>query len=185
MKIAYFDCFSGISGDMVLGALADLGIGLPFLQKELEKLKLQGYSLSQRKLKRGVIETTKVDVKVTDPSPTGRNLKDISQLIEKSSLSEDIQKDSITIFRRLAQAEAAVHGESVDEIHFHEVGAIDSIIDIVGSVIGLHHLKITKIVCSSINTGSGFVKCAHGTLPVPAPAVLELLKGCPCFSSGP
>lgn len=185
MKIAYFDCFSGISGDMILGALADLGIELSFFQKELKKLNLQGgYSLSYRKLKRGIIETTKVDVKVTDQSPAERNLKDICQIIEKSSLSENIQEDSIKIFQRLAKAEAAVHGGSIDQVHFHEVGAIDSIIDIVGSVIGLHHFKISKIISSPINTGSGFVKCDHGTLPVPAPAVLELLKGFPCFSSG-
>lgn len=169
---------------MVLGALADLGIELPLFQQELDKLKLKGYSLSCRKVKRGVIETTKVDVEVTEKFPAEKNLKNIINIIEDSSLPDKIRTDSIKIFQRLAKAEAAVHGTTVDKVHFHEVGAIDSIIDIVGSVIGLYHLNISKIICSPVNTGSGFVKCEHGTLPVPAPAVMELLKGTPCFSSG-
>lgn len=184
MKIAYFDCFSGISGDMILGALADLSDEPAFIQKELKKLKLKAYSLSFKKVKRGIIETTKADIEVTEKVPTAKNLKNIINIIEVSDLSQKIKNDSIKIFRRLAKAEAAVHGTTVDRVHFHEVGATDSIVDIVGSVIGIHHLNISKIVLSSINTGSGFVKCEHGTLPVPAPAVIELLRGFPCFSSG-
>ena len=184
MKIAYFDCFSGISGDMVLGALADLTDGPTFLREELKKLSLKGYSLSHKKVKRGVIESTKVDVKITEKNSSQKNLKDIIKIVESSSLEESIKKDSIKIFNRLAKAEASVHGTTINEVHFHEVGAIDSIVDIVGSVIGLHHLNVSKIVSSPLNTGSGFVKCDHGTLPVPAPAVMELLKGFPCFSSG-
>ncbi|HJN02058.1 MAG TPA: nickel pincer cofactor biosynthesis protein LarC [Nitrospinota bacterium] len=184
MKIAYFDCFSGISGDMILGALADLGNDFSFIKKELKKLDLKGYSLSHKKVKRGVIETTRVDVKVTEKSSSKRNLKSIISIIKNSGLAEKIKNDSIKIFRRLAEAEATVHGTTINKIHFHEVGAIDSIVDIVGSVIGIHHLNISKIVSSSINIGSGFVKCDHGTLPVPAPAVVEILRGVPCFSSG-
>jgi len=184
MKIAYFDCFSGISGDMILGALADLGNDFSFIKKELKKLDLKGYSLSHKKVKRGVIETTRVDVKVTEKSSSKRNLKSIISIIKNSGLAEKIKNDSIKIFRRLAEAEATVHGTTINKIHFHEVGAIDSIVDIVGSVIGIHHLNISKIVSSSINVGSGFVKCDHGTLPVPAPAVVEMLRGVPCFSSG-
>lgn len=184
MKIAYFDCFSGISGDMILGALADLGNDFSFIKKELKKLDLKGYSLSHKKVKRGVIETTRVDVKVTEKSSSKRNLKSIISIIKNSGLAEKIKNDSIKIFRRLAEAEATVHGTTINKVHFHEVGAIDSIVDIVGSVIGIHHLNISKIVSSSINIGSGFVKCDHGTLPVPAPAVVEILRGVPCFSSG-
>ena len=184
MKIAYFDCFSGISGDMILGALADLGNDFSFIKKELKKLDLKGYSLSHKKVKRGVIETTRVDVKVTEKSSSKRNLKSIISIIKNSGLAEKIKNDSIKIFRRLAEAEATVHGTTINKVHFHEVGAIDSIVDIVGSVIGIHHLNISKIVSSSINVGSGFVKCDHGTLPVPAPAVVEILRGVPCFSSG-
>ena len=184
MKIAYFDCFSGISGDMILGALADLGNDFSFIKKELKKLDLKGYSLSHKKVKRGVIETTRVDVKVTEKSSSKRNLKSIISIIKNSGLAEKIKNDSIKIFRRLAEAEATVHGTTINKVHFHEVGAIDSIVDIVGSVIGIHNLNISKIVSSSINIGSGFVKCDHGTLPVPAPAVVEILRGVPCFSSG-
>lgn len=184
MKIAYFDCFSGISGDMTLGALADLMADPSFLSDELQKLNLRGYSLSFKKVKQGVIEATKAVVKITDSSPSARKFTDISGLIEGSSLSDRTQKGSMKIFRRLAEAEAAVHGTTVEEVHFHEVGAIDSIVDIVGSVIGIHHLNISKIVSSPLNTGSGFVKCDHGTLPVPPPAVMKLLEGFPCFSSG-
>tara|TARA_B100000959_G_scaffold280078_1_gene341292 strand:+ start:1420 stop:2601 length:1182 start_codon:yes stop_codon:yes gene_type:complete len=184
MKIAFFDCFSGISGDMILGALTDLSDAPSFLREELKKLDLKGYSISNKKVKRGVIQATKVDVKVTEKSSSQKNLKNIVSIIENSGLAEKIKKDSIKIFRRLAEAEAKVHGTTIDKVHFHEVGAIDSIVDIVGSVIGIHHLNISKIVSSPLNTGSGFVKCAHGTLPVPAPAVMELLKGFPCFSSG-
>ncbi len=184
MKIAYFDCFSGISGDMILGTLADLMGGISIVEEELKKIGLKDYSLSCRKVKRGVIEATKVDVEVSEKNPASRNLKDIIGIIETSGLLKKVKDDSIKIFRRLAEAEAKVHGADIESVHFHEVGAIDSIVDIVGSVIGLHHLNISKIVSSSINTGSGFVKCEHGTLPVPAPAVVELLKGFPCFSSG-
>ncbi len=169
---------------MILGALTDLSDAPSFLREELKKLDLKGYSISNKKVKRGVIQATKVDVKVTEKSSSQKNLKNIVSIIENSGLAEKIKKDSIKIFRRLAEAEAKVHGTTIDKVHFHEVGAIDSIVDIVGSVIGIHHLNISKIVSSPLNTGSGFVKCAHGTLPVPAPAVMELLKGFPCFSSG-
>ncbi|MDP6625963.1 MAG: nickel pincer cofactor biosynthesis protein LarC, partial [Nitrospinota bacterium] len=152
--------------------------------EELKKLSLKGYSLAHKKVKRGVIESTKVDVKITEKNSSQKNLKDIIKIVESSSLEESIKKDSIKIFNRLAKAEASVHGTTINDVHFHEVGAIDSIVDIVGSVIGLHHLNVSKIVSSPLNTGSGFVKCDHGTLPVPPPAVIELLKEFPCFSSG-
>jgi len=169
---------------MVLGALTDLSDDPSFLQEELKKLDLKGYSISHKKVKRGVIQATKVDVKVTEKKSSKKNLKSIISIIENSDLAKKIKNDSTKIFRRLAEAEAKVHGTTIEKVHFHEVGAIDSIVDIVGSVIGIHHLSISKIVSSSINTGSGFVKCDHGTLPVPAPAVVEILRGVSCFSSG-
>jgi pyridinium-3,5-bisthiocarboxylic acid mononucleotide nickel chelatase len=182
MKIAYFDCFSGASGDMILGALIDAGASRKKLIEELKKLNLDNYELDSKKVLRSSITGTKFDVLIKkdiahDEHHRRRTLKDISRLINQSSLSESVKRGSIRIFEKLADAEAKIHNTLPEEVHFHEVGAIDSIIDIVGAVIAFHDLKIEKIYFSPIRTGTGFVKCEHGQFPVPAPATVELLKG--------
>ncbi|MFQ5713824.1 MAG: nickel pincer cofactor biosynthesis protein LarC [Candidatus Scalinduaceae bacterium] len=182
MKIAYFDCFSGASGDMILGALIDSGFSLDKLNEELKKLELKDYKLDLKRVPRSGITGTKFDVIIPDEKTDKENnyrrtLKDITKIINGSTLSEDVKRDSVKIFENLAKAEAKVHNASPDDVHFHEVGAIDSIIDIVGSVIAIYDLKIEKIYFSPIRTGTGFVKCHDGEFPIPAPATIELLKG--------
>lgn len=178
MKIAYFDCFSGISGNMVLGALLDLGLAIDDLRAELAKLKLEGYRIEAAAVKKNGIAGTLVDVPITE-SDVHRHLPDIEGIIEESELSAWVKENSKAIFHRLAEAEAEVHGTTPDHIHFHEVGAMDAIVDIVGSVIALELLGIDYIVSSPIPTGQGWVVAAHGRLPVPAPATAVLLKGVP------
>ncbi|MFN3531295.1 MAG: nickel pincer cofactor biosynthesis protein LarC [Candidatus Brocadia sp.] len=188
MKIAYFDCFSGISGDMTLGAFVDAGLDINLLSDQLAQLHLHGYEISAEKVKRAGISGTKVHVTISpkDNHTHGFHhghhhnshlkLSDIQAVIEKSTLRSDIKDDSIKIFQRLAMVEAKVHNTSIEKVHFHEVGAIDSIIDIVGSVIAIKHLGIEKIYFSPVPTGCGYTTCEHGTFPVPAPATAELLK---------
>jgi len=183
MTLAYFDCFSGISGDMTLGALVDAGVGIDVLRAELEKLNLPGYELTALKVMRSGISATKVHVCLDEKDQPVRHLADIRKLIEASSLSASIKQKSIAIFEKLAEVEAAVHGTTPDNVHFHEVGAVDAIVDIVGSIIGLELLDITAIVGSPVNVGSGTILTRHGTLPVPAPATAELLKGIPSYGS--
>ncbi len=175
MKIAYFDCFSGIAGDMILGALIDAGLELKALKKELKKLPLKGYEIRVKKIKKNEIIGTKFEIK-TQKEKKHRNLKDIHRIIDKSSLDKKIKDDSKRIFRKLAQAESLVHGVKIDRIHFHEVGAVDAIIDIVGVVIALSFLRIDKVYSSPLPISRGFVKFSHGKFPVPAPATLELCK---------
>jgi len=190
---AYFEMFSGISGNMVLGALIDLGLDPKSLESELNKLGLQNeYEIKIEKVSRSHIGGTYVDVHLHDHEHDhahdhdhhGRNLEDINKIIETSELSRTIKEKSKTIFLNLAKAEAKVHRTEINEIHFHEVGAVDAIVDIVGSVTGLELLGIDRIYASSINTGQGYVIAAHGKLPVPAPATMELLKNVPTYSSG-
>ncbi|MDO8282365.1 MAG: nickel pincer cofactor biosynthesis protein LarC [Thermodesulfovibrionia bacterium] len=195
--IAYFDCFSGISGDMILGALVDAGVSLEALKKELSKLPVSGYELKVKKVKRSGFSATKVDVVLYNPSqspltkgglkggqPSAKKWKDVQKIIKTSSLSQDIKAKGLLIFKRLFEAEAKVHGEKIQDVHLHELGAIDCIVDIFGALIGLDMLGITEIYSSPLNVGGGTVKTAHGILPVPAPATLELLKGVPIYSSG-
>ena len=183
MKIAYFDCFAGISGDMILGALVDVGLGLEVLREELGKLNLHGFRLEANQVTKGSLTGTKVEVVIDDHQHTHRHLSHILEAIEGSGLEPKVQKDCRAIFTRLAEAEAKVHGTSVEHVHFHEVGALDSIVDIVGSVIGLHQLKVEQIYSSPLHLGSGFVMAEHGKLPVPAPGTAELLKGFPAYAS--
>ncbi|MFC2135367.1 nickel pincer cofactor biosynthesis protein LarC [Bacteroidota bacterium] len=183
MKIIYFDCFSGASGNMILGALIDTGLNVELLKEELKKLNLGGYEfITSKKVNKG-ISGTHLQIKVSSGN-THRGLKDIFKIIDDADLKEVVKNKSKKIFSRLAEVEARIHNKTVDEIHFHEVGAVDSIVDIVGTVIALDLLGIEKVTSSKIHVGTGTLKCAHGTLPVPAPATLELLRGVPVYSTG-
>ena len=175
-RVAYFDCFSGCSGDMVLGALIDAGLSLDLLEKGLSSLGLSGYRLSAEKVRRSAIVATKFDVATdeTEVHPS-RSLKDIVMLITTSGLAPQVKDMALAIFRRLGEAEASVHGVPLEEVGFHEVGAVDSIMDIVGVALGLDALKIERFYSSPLPLGSGTVSTAHGILPVPAPATLRLV----------
>jgi hypothetical protein len=183
MKLLYLDCFSGISGDMFLGALLDLGIAERDFVAELRKLPLSGYEIEIKKALKKGIAGTDVYIKSSEHHPH-RGLKEIYDIIDKSALKPEVKKMSKEAFLKLAQAEGKIHGKAPEEIHFHEVGAVDSIVDIVGSCILMDMLKPDLVVSSPVNVGSGTVECAHGVLPVPAPATLELLKGVPVYARG-
>jgi len=184
MKIAFLDCFSGISGDMMVGALIDLGLDFRYLEKELKKLNISGYKLEIAKVKRNGIKGVKFDVNVDLKKHHHRNLKEINNIIERSKLNKEVKDLSKAIFNEIAKAEAKAHGIKVNDVHFHEVGAVDSIIDIVSTSIGINYLGIEKVISSPLNVGSGFVKAEHGLLPVPAPATAEILKNIPFYSNG-
>ncbi len=175
---AYLDCFSGISGDMLLGALLDCGLTEQELRDQLAKIELDPFELKIRRVARQSISAVSIQV-VSSTDQRFRNLRDIRSLLEKSSLDQTIVRRSLAVFTRLAEAEAKVHNRPVEEIHFHEVGALDTIIDIVGTVAGFQLLGIASIHCAPLPLGRGFVDCAHGSLPLPAPAVCELLEGIP------
>jgi uncharacterized protein (TIGR00299 family) protein len=238
MKILYYDCFAGISGDMNLGAMIDLGVDAGYLTGELQKLNLDGYDIRVSKQQRKGITGTQVDVLLTGngherghehhhdhgggdhehshghhhhlhgpPSifeglkrriipeyyrepecehghdggehHGHRNLGDIEKIIRESELADEVKRMSMDIFRMVAQAEAKIHGKPIDEVHFHEVGAVDSIVDIVGAAVCIDYLAPDRIIASPVEMGGGFVNCAHGTFPVPAPATLEIMKGKP------
>lgn len=178
MTIAYVDCFSGISGDMFLGALVDAGLEVNALRQALESLPVSGYTLESERVTREGITGHAVRVRVSDPSQEPeRHLSDIETIIRVSRLESLVQDQAIAVFRTLGEAEATVHGVPIEAVHFHEVGAIDSIVDIVGVVWGLRRLGIDHVYASSLPTGSGSVQTAHGLLPVPAPATLAILAG--------
>ena len=220
MRIAYLDCFSGISGDMFLGALIDAGVSSQIFERAVTALNV-GARLEISKVNRSGIGATKVDVivivngekdlprvgrtGVSDPHEhsehhhpahhehqhhehphheQGRSLAEIRQIIRKAHIGEAAKSKAIAIFEKLGEAEAKIHNVLVEEIHFHEVGAVDALVDIVGAAVGAEALGVDEIVCSPLNVGGGTVTCAHGTFPVPAPATVELLKGCPVYSSG-
>jgi pyridinium-3,5-bisthiocarboxylic acid mononucleotide nickel chelatase len=229
-RIAYFDCASGASGDMVLGALVDLGLPLDRLRAELAKLPLTGYRLDARKVERAGIQATKVHVVLegqigkTDGGQNGktdgdghghgdadghehehdhehdhdhdhdqdhdqdahphRGLREILRMIETSGLDPGVKERTSVLFRRLGEAEASVHGIDVEKVTFHEVGAVDSIVDVVGAVIGLGWLDVDRFLASPLNVGSGTVKIAHGVYPVPPPATLQLVSGVPVYGKG-
>lgn len=180
--IAYFDCCSGISGDMVLGALIDCGLDIKALRRELAKLPVKDYSISASKDERHHIVGTNFSVRFKE-SQHHRAFKEIKTLISRSRLSPRVKGLSISIFETLAKAEAKVHGCKADDVHFHEVGAVDSIIDIVGTAIAIEYLGIEKVYASSLPLGSGWVNASHGKMPVPAPATLEILKDVPIAKS--
>lgn len=217
MKILYYDCFSGISGDMNLAAMVDLGVDQKYLLNELKKLKVEGYSISFVVDQRKGITGTRADVLLADEHTHNhfghehshehnhshdqkqtsfsfnnlkavfqphahthdRNFTNICQMIWESTLNENVKNISIEIFRKIAVAEGHIHGKPLDEVHFHEVGAVDSIVDIVGAAICVDFLQPDKIISSPVQLGGGMVKCAHGTFPVPAPATLEIMKDKP------
>lgn len=188
MKTVYFDCFAGISGNMLLGAFLDAGVPEESLRNELAKLNLTGYELKiQRVIKQG-IAAVHADVELVhhhhdhEHHYHHRYLPDIYAILDQSALAQAVKDNSKKIFLRLAEAEAKVHGTTVDKIHFHEVGAIDSIVDIVGAAFCLHYLGIEKVCASRLQTGSGFVQCSHGQMPVPAPATAELLRNIPYYN---
>jgi hypothetical protein len=178
MKIAYFDCFSGAAGDMIVAAMLDAGLNFEFLKSQIATLGLKDLEIKVNVTKRAGLRAIQF-VPVIKEQPHHRNLSDITKIINSSKIGEKPKKTAITIFDRLAKAEAAVHGKDPKDIHFHEVGALDSIVDIVSAAIGLEALGIEKVYCSTLAVGGGTVKVAHGTLPVPAPATAELLKGIP------
>lgn len=178
MPIACFDCFSGISGDMVLGALLHLGIDEHAWRTALNQLHVPGYDLVLAPVKKEGISAVRVEVRLHEAdSGHGRHLSDIAEILEASELPENVRKRALAVFTRLAQAEAKIHATTPDSIHFHEVGAIDAIVDIVGACIGLDMLGVERVYCSALPLSRGWVECAHGLMPVPAPATLELLSG--------
>ena len=183
MKTAYFDCFSGISGDMIIGALIDLGLDMNFLKKELEKLNLRDYKIEAKKIAKNGIASTKFDVIGGNHGHEERNLKEINEVIEKSKLDNETKNIIKKIFLKIGNAEAKIHSKPIDKIHFHEIGAIDTIIDVAGAVIGFKKLGMERIYCSKLNVGSGFVDFSHGKFPVPAPATAEILKNVPIYNN--
>jgi uncharacterized protein (TIGR00299 family) protein len=218
MRIAYLDCFSGISGDMFLGALVDAGVSPKLLEDTVAALEI-GARLETSRVVRGGISATKVDVYANgkkdlprevfwkqqghdhphehrdhehdeivptqDHHEHGRSLTEIRQIIEKAAIGAASKATAIRIFEALGEAEAEIHNTSVEQVHFHEVGAVDALVDIVCAAVGAESLAVEEWVCSPLNVGGGTVKCAHGTLPVPAPATLKLLRNAPVYSSGP
>ncbi|PRX19178.1 uncharacterized protein (TIGR00299 family) protein [Orenia metallireducens] len=214
-KILYFDCLSGISGDMTIGALLDLGIDQELFLEELNKIGIDGYELEIKKGQKNGITGTDFDVIIKNHHHHNhsesnhrehnhqhqhsdnhthehshhhhhehRNLADIEEIIDDSGLKASVKDLSKSIFRLVAKAEAKIHNKSIVEVHFHEVGAIDSIVDIVGVAICIDLLEVDEIYSSPLHLGTGFVKCAHGNIPVPAPATLEILEGVPVYSKG-
>ena len=187
MKTIYFDCFSGVSGDMIIASLIDLGLDINFLKNELEKLNLKNYEIEAKKIIKGGIAATKfniIDYKNTKKTAKPFFLSDFNKLIDNSKLDDEIKNKIKKIFLIIANAESKVHGKQIDKIHFHEIGAIDTIIDVAGALIGIKKLGIEKIYCSKINVGTGFVEFSHGKFPVPAPATAQILKNIPIYHDG-
>jgi len=184
LTILYLDPFSGIAGDMFIGAMLDLGLDQAKLHYELSKLKLSGYRLSAKAVMRGAMSGTKFDVEIDASVKTYRNYSDIKKIIADSTLSERVKTQSLKAFAVLAEAEARIHNMPLDQVHFHEVGALDSIVDMVGVCIGLELLGVADVQCGPVALGSGgYVKCDHGLVPVPAPATLEIMKDIPIRKS--
>ncbi|MBI2458502.1 MAG: nickel pincer cofactor biosynthesis protein LarC [candidate division NC10 bacterium] len=183
MRIGYFDCWSGVSGDMILGALVDAGLELERLQAAISGLGVPGIQLAAEQMKRGAFVGTKVHVRTEEQGHSHRRLPDIEAILDRANLPEPVRADARRIFRRLAEAEATVHGTTPDRIHFHEVGALDALADVVGAAWGIRQLGLARIHVSPINLGSGFIQAAHGKMPVPAPGTAALLTGVPAYGS--
>lgn len=186
-KILYIECLSGISGDMTVGALLDLGVDADYLRQSLKKLPIEGYTIEAKKKTKEGISGTDFNVILEDHDAQGhvhRNLHHITDLINNSQLQHEVKELSLQIFSRIAKAEAKVHNKSIEDVHFHEVGAIDSIVDIVGTAICIHALEVDVVFGSPLHLGTGFVNCRHGSIPVPVPATVEIIKGTPVYSKG-
>ncbi len=182
MNLLHFDSLGGASGDMILGALVDLGVEAAALQEELSKLPIGNFSIEATKAHENHIAGTRLVVHIPPPDPhdhQGRRIGDIRSLLEKASLPEPVKALSLQVFARLAEAEASVHGIGAEEVHFHEVGAVDAFVDIVGNCLARHWLNIEAVSFGPLPLGHGMIQCAHGTLPSPSPAAVELLKGYP------
>ncbi len=184
MRLIYFDCFSGASGDMIAGALIDVGMPVEALRGELAKLDLAGYEIDAQRIAKQGFGATEFQVRIhPDADRPHRHLGQVSEIIERSNLGRRVQERAVRIFERLAAAEAEAHQTTVENIHFHEVGAIDAIVDVVTACVALEWLGVERIVCSPLPTGAGSVECAHGLLPVPAPGTAALLRGFPIAES--
>jgi hypothetical protein len=194
MKTLYFDCFSGISGDMTIGALLDLGVDLEYLKTELRKLPVDGYRIEASRVVRANISAMKFDVNIEGDTPEAshhahphaagshRKASDILAMIRGSALNKNSKRMAEAIFTRLAVSEGKVHHIAPEDVEFHEVGAVDSIVDTVGTAVGFDALEVERFVCSSVNVGGGFIHCQHGVYPVPGPAAADLLRGAPIYS---
>ncbi|MDL1964241.1 MAG: nickel pincer cofactor biosynthesis protein LarC [Deltaproteobacteria bacterium] len=180
--LAYFDCFCGISGDMTLGAFIDIGVPLSWLKDSLEKLPLKDFDISVESIFRNGIKAQSVNV-LTKDNLKSRHYSEIKDLVQNSPLSQKVKQKSLEIFERLATAESEIHGQPKEKVHFHETGGIDAIVDIAGTALCLEYLSIKKVIASRIPLGTGFVSCQHGTLPVPAPATISILKGVPVYGT--
>lgn len=182
MRTLYFDCFAGVSGDMILGAMVAAGVDPKRLAEQLSLLGVDGFEVDFANVNRSGISATHARVH-TAPEHVHRHLSDILKIINESRLSDNVKEQAGAIFKRLAEAEARVHNQPVDHVHFHEVGALDAIVDVVGAAICFELLGIERFVCSALHVGSGTVDMAHGKFPVPPPAVVELLKRAPVYST--
>lgn len=179
MRVAYFDGFAGVSGDMILGALVDAGAPLETLQEAFSHLPLPGLRLKTERVRRNALSGMKVEVISGEDSPPLRHLSDLERIVVHSELSERVKAQSLAVFRRLAEVEAKVHGTSVDEVHFHEVGAADTVADVVGAALALEALHVERLAASPLPVSPGWIQSEHGSLPLPAPATMELLRGVP------
>ncbi len=182
MRGLYLDCFSGISGDMLLGALVDLGVPLAHIRTRLRGLSVSGYRLSSRRVTRSHLRGTKVDVAVAGRQPE-RGIREIRRILDRSRLPGSVRRRALEAFEALVDAEARVHGIPRERVHLHEVGAVDAIVDITGAMVGLDYLGWPRVVCSPLNVGRGMVEMEHGTFPVPGPATAELLRDRPCYAT--
>ncbi|MBI4823792.1 MAG: nickel pincer cofactor biosynthesis protein LarC [Nitrospirae bacterium] len=183
MTTAYFQCASGVSGDMCLGALIHAGVPLNEINKELKRLHLKGYTLTEKKVRRKGIEAIKITVKINDKKHLNiRRWRDVVNIVRSSDLEPEIKEKGLRIFKSLFLSEAIAHGEPYDRLHVHELGSVDTFVDIFGTLIALKALGIEKVYTSAVNLGGGSVRMSHGVFPVPAPATAELLKGIPQYS---
>ncbi|MGQ9785103.1 MAG: nickel pincer cofactor biosynthesis protein LarC [Anaerolineae bacterium] len=182
MRIAYFDCLAGASGDMILGALVDAGLSMDTLHTELAKLQMDEFEIIHRREVKQGFSATKVEVQVTDKTPS-RHLTDIEKVVMESALAPSVKKQAVEIFRRIGSVEAAIHGVSLEQVHLHELGGVDTIVDVVGTLIGLDALGIEQVFVSPLPLGRGWVQGAHGKIPLPAPATLGLLTDVPIVGS--
>jgi len=185
MRVAYFDCFSGVSGDMCLGALVDAGLPFAELAKGLEGLRVRGFSLRSRRVTRGALAGTKVDVLLEKGRDRMWNMRAARRVLKASHLPEPVRDRSLAVFEHLARAEGLAHRTPAAKVHFHELGDLDSLVDVVGTVLGCHLLGVEALYVSAINVGSGTSRSEHGVIPAPGPATAALLKGVPVYAAGP